>query len=149
MSSQENTKICPNFDMRSTSSHHHFLMNDLAARPKFKPGTIPSKKVKCPECGRRVKQRIIFCHDGCCVIYVMPRHKRRGWQKMNKTHSRDNRLTKRKNMDNTSNSKQPSGDALQICIQRHVQKSIEAVKRIPRNQRTIISKHELNSKGQR
>lgn len=88
-------KICPHFDKRSLCQNHRSDEKWAAACPKLEHGQVPTKKVECPECGRRVKQRISFCHDGCCVIYSMPRHKRKGWQKKPKTGSKDKRMTKR------------------------------------------------------
>lgn len=48
-----------------------------------------SKRVKCPECGRRVKQRIVPCSCGhiyaCEWTISIPPHKIKGWYKKKKT----------------------------------------------------------------
>jgi len=42
---------------------------------------IPTVRKKCPVCGRRVKARLEFCSDGCCEIWLIPRHKKREFWK--------------------------------------------------------------------
>ena len=54
-------------------------------------GSIPTKRAVCPQCGRRVKLHIGFCHDGCCVVYTMPQHKVKGWYKLNKVKRKNSR----------------------------------------------------------
>lgn len=39
------------------------------------------KRVRCPECGRRMIARTIVCSAGCCVDYVIPPHKPKEWYK--------------------------------------------------------------------
>jgi len=84
--------FCSNFSDRSLSANHRSNMELMACWPIFPEGSIPSRKAKCPQCGQRVRLRITFCHDGCCVYYAMPRHKLR--KQKPKKQSRDNK-TKR------------------------------------------------------
>jgi len=58
---------------------------------------VKAKRVRCPECGRSMFSMIKVCHDGCCVYHCIPRHKKKGWQKVGKTKkvSRDNVMNRR------------------------------------------------------
>ena len=89
------TKICSYFDPRSINTALRQTLEWVTAYPDFPQGTVARKRIKCPECGKRVLQRITFCHDGCCVIYVMPKHTRKSWNKRNKKGSREHRISKR------------------------------------------------------
>ena len=74
-------KMCPNFSPvtkgRCIADHVRFW----GQNGNFKK--LPYRKVilTCPTCGRRVQGRSLVCHDGCCVSYLMPEHKRKGWWK--------------------------------------------------------------------
>lgn len=72
---------CPYFQERAISTHYSRRIDFCNSDPeqRFPRGSIKPKILKCPECGRKVKQRVGFCHDGCCVLYWMPPHKRKGW----------------------------------------------------------------------
>lgn len=56
-------------------------------------GRVSPKLVKCPECGRKLKQKI----SACCTVarevtYSIPQHKVKGWYKTriaNRKNSRD------------------------------------------------------------
>lgn len=89
-------KLCPYFDTRARTAvvRNHEWSNCV---PRWEKGEVPERKIECPVCHRRVRQRISFCDDGCCALYFMPQHKRRGWQKpKNRKNSRESRLTKRR-----------------------------------------------------
>jgi hypothetical protein len=49
-----------------------------------KPPPTKPKRVKCPQCGRKMWAAIRVCNDGCCVIYCVPPHKIKGWWKKGK-----------------------------------------------------------------
>jgi hypothetical protein len=53
----------------------------------------PNKRVICPECGRKMWAARRTCHDGCCAMYCVPPHKKKGWWRIGKTKktSRDRR----------------------------------------------------------
>ena len=47
------------------------------------PKGIKRSRVTCPKCGRRMDAGIYVCHDGCCLIWVIPAgHKVKGWWKI-------------------------------------------------------------------
>ena len=48
------------------------------------PSGIKRIRAKCPTCKRKLLTSIKLCHDGCCVIHSIPRHKRRHWWKKKK-----------------------------------------------------------------
>ena len=41
-------------------------------------------KIQCEICGARVQSSIRNCHDGCCVMHVIPPHKPKFWWKKKK-----------------------------------------------------------------
>ncbi len=43
-----------------------------------------NKRVTCPECGRKMWAARRTCHDGCCPLYCVPPHKKKGWWKIGK-----------------------------------------------------------------
>ena len=45
------------------------------------PKGIKRIRATCPECKRRIVTSINICHDGCCIIHSIPKHKRKGWWK--------------------------------------------------------------------
>jgi len=49
-----------------------------------RPTGVKRKRLKCPECGRRVLSSVRLCHDGCCIIHTLPMHKPKGWWKKKK-----------------------------------------------------------------
>lgn len=82
-------KFCPQWADIATISRPG-LMDGMYGDPIFEEGKIPTKYIKCPECGRRVKLRIGFCHDSCCIYFGLPPHKPKyWWKKKNKKTSKD------------------------------------------------------------
>jgi hypothetical protein len=81
------SEICPYVGNRGTS------IRDIWTPPERRRGLDNFKykrvRVTCPECGRRLIGWMSVCHDGCCVRYTVPRHKRKGWWKKGKKKSRD------------------------------------------------------------
>lgn len=62
--------------------------------PSEPEGTIPVKFGECPECGRRLKLKIVFGHDAE-QYYELPRHKKKGWWRKVKKVSRENHMKRR------------------------------------------------------
>lgn len=43
---------------------------------------VPEKvRVTCPVCKRRMIAKKSLCHDGCCISYLVPKHKPKFWWK--------------------------------------------------------------------
>lgn len=57
---------------------------------------VPKKILKCPECGRKLLQKVKDDGDGE-LFYVFPKHKVKGWWKKGKKKktSRDNSLKRK------------------------------------------------------
>jgi len=54
-----------------------------------------NKRVRCPVCGRSMWAARRTCHDGCCEMYCVPPHKKKGWWKKPKKQSRDLKMKRR------------------------------------------------------
>jgi len=52
------------------------------------PSGIKRPRVKCPKCKRKMLANIRPCSDGCCIAFMIPRHKKKGWRKKKKRKSR-------------------------------------------------------------
>jgi len=57
--------------------------------------TKKNKRVICPVCGRKMWAARRTCHDGCCEMYCVPPHKKKGWYKKPRKKSRDIRIKRR------------------------------------------------------
>lgn len=94
--------MCDYYDERATREGHRRAMDRVNQNWLFrvtdeadKEARRASKKhVRCPKCGRRLKPRISFCHDGCCVYLSIPPHKKKGWWKKRKIGKKENRRSK-------------------------------------------------------
>jgi hypothetical protein len=51
--------------------------------------SVPSIRLTCPLCKRRVWSRVVTFQDGDCVIHTLPPHKIKHWWKQGKKRSRD------------------------------------------------------------
>lgn len=51
------------------------------AKMGMRPEGVKRKRVKCPECKRRLMTSVQACDDGCCVGHSIPPHKPKGWWK--------------------------------------------------------------------
>ena len=59
------------------------------------PSGIKRPRVQCPVCKRRMKANIRVCSDGCCIAFMVPRHKVKEWWKKKKKKNRKGRKNRR------------------------------------------------------
>jgi len=75
-------EMCPYYDKDYVRVVHRGAFDQpILAETSREAEKMSRKKVKCPECGRKLYPRIGFCEDGCCVLTRIPPHKKKGWWK--------------------------------------------------------------------
>jgi hypothetical protein len=83
----QNDKMCSNYSVRSTVASRRNQMQSRPPNEEYFPRWKKFKKmIKCSKCGRKVQARISFCHDGCCMLFSLPPHKKKHWWKRRKKH---------------------------------------------------------------
>lgn len=50
----------------------------------LRPSGVKRTKVVCPVCKRKIVPSVQYCHDGCCIIFSIPPHKKKHWWKHKK-----------------------------------------------------------------
>ena len=87
----ESTRACCRVNslkrLEKEKSDSHFGWGGLG-RP---PNLVKRKRVICPVCKRRMWASFRFCHDGCCIMYSIPKHKVKKWWTKDKERKKNKR----------------------------------------------------------
>lgn len=97
------SKLCYGFVITQESAHTYradspqiwreagkHSLHYYEAQAGIRPTDVTRIRMKCPVCGRRMLSSVRTCHDGCCIIHVLPPHKPKGWWKKKiKKHKRE------------------------------------------------------------
>ncbi len=83
-------------DKMNEMCSHYGKKTEVTVQAGVAPAPV-AKRVKCPECGRKVKQRIVPCtcgfDDACEFTISIPPHKVKGWFKKEKTKKKHKETT--------------------------------------------------------
>ena len=92
-------EMCSYYNKWSTKKWHDVALGRVWGYKPTKEGDLEAKRgarkyVRCPKCGRRLKRRVYFCHDGCCALFAIPPQKKKRWWKKKKRTKTEKRLKK-------------------------------------------------------